>query len=148
LSELIIRAMSAEGLDADEDDERADDLLALFFGGQARNLAAFVPFAGPAALAGVNAFNDKWYDDRISTSPAVSVMESSVRAPHSVYTAMTDPDRSKKRAIRDTLTLLGVLSGWPLAPAGRPLGYLADVQAGEAEPEGTADLVRGLVTGR
>ena len=98
-------------------------------------------------MAGANAFNNKWYDDRISTSPAVSMIESSVRAPHSIYKAIAD-NGSHKQAIRDTLTAVGMLTGLPVAPVGRPLGYLADIEQGKAQPDGAGDVVRGLITGR
>jgi len=39
---------------------------------------------GPALNAGINSFNDKWYDDRISVSPAVSAIEGAVHAPAAV----------------------------------------------------------------
>lgn len=146
LAETVVRAMAGEGWD-DDDDGYLDDLLGLFFGSQMRTATAFFPLVGPAVLSGVNAFNDKWYDDRISTSPAVSMLESAVRAPYSVYKAITD-DGSQKRATRDLLTFLGLATGLPLTPIARPVGYLMDVDEGNAEPDGALDMVRGLVTGR
>jgi hypothetical protein len=134
-------------LDEDDDGEYLDDILAAFFGGQFRTAAAMIPGVGPAVVAGVNAFNDRWYDDRISTSPMISVLESSVRAPHSVYKAVAE-DGSKKRAVKDVLTAVGMATGLPVAPLGRPLGYLADVEEGRANPEDAADFTRGLISGR
>lgn len=149
LAEVIVRA--AGGGDGFDDDQDGDvdlwDAFAIFFGSQGRFLAGMVPGAGPALMAGINAWNDKWYDDRISTSPAVSTIESSVRAPHSIYKAMAE-DGSTKRAIRDTLTALGMVTGLPLAPLAKPLGYMADVEEGKTNPEGAVDMARGLVTGR
>jgi hypothetical protein len=77
----------------------------------------------------------------------VSAIESAVRAPHSVYEAVVHDGR-KKTAIRDTLTTIGLLTGLPTAPLGRPLGYLADVAEGRAAPTGPVDAARGLVVGR
>jgi hypothetical protein len=146
LSELLVRSFSG-ALDEDDDDNYLDDIMNGFVGGQLRTATAFFPFVGPAIQAGINAFNDKWYDDRISTSPAIAAIESAVSAPKSVYSAIKDQG-SKKKAIRDSLTLLGLLSGVPVAPLSRPLGYLADVQEGKADPTGAVDFVRGLLTGR
>lgn len=145
LGEVIRGAIG--GFDVDDDDSYMDEAMAIFFGAHARLLAGMVPGVGPIALAGINMWNDKPYDDRISTSPVVSSIERSARAPVSVYEAIADPEKSKKNAIQDTLTLIGLLTSLPVQPLGRPLGYLADVFAGEEEPEG-ADLLQGLVTGR
>ena len=76
------------------------------------------------------------------------MIESSVRAPRSVYKAIVD-EGSDKRAIQDTLSLIGMVSGYPVAPLARPLGYLADVKEGRAsQPENVIDLTRGLISGR
>ena len=146
LSEMLVRAMSGK-IDEDDDDEYLDDVMSAFFNSQFRSASAMFPVVGPAANAGVNAFNDKWYDDRISTSPAISMVESSVSAPHSVYSAISG-DGSKKRAVRDTLSLMGLMTGMPLAPLSRPAGYLVDVSEGKADPSGPVDFTRGLVTGK
>ena len=146
LAELIVRAGSGRW-DDDEDGVVLDDLLALFFGAQRRAATAMVPIAGLVVNAGFNAFTKVRYDDRISVSPAITAVESAARAPKSVYEAIVNDGR-RKAAIRDALTLIGLLTGLPTAPLGRPLGYLADVEEGEVEPTGPADVARGLVTGR
>lgn len=147
LSELITRAMSGN-LDEDDDDQILDDVAGAFFFGQFRSATALFPIVGPIVSAGINAWNDKWYDDRITTSPAVAMIESSVQAPRTVYKAAFEGG-SKKKATRDFLTLMGMLSGLPVAPIGRPLGYLADLEEGKIkEPAGPIDLARGLLTGR
>jgi len=146
LSEIIVKAGSGDW-DEDEDGQVLDDLLVLFFGAQRRFATAMVPVVGQAVNAGLNAWNDRWYDDKISVSPAVQAIESAVRAPHSVYEAVVNDGR-RKTAIKDVLTTIGLLTGLPVAPLGRPLGYLADVAEGREEPETPADLARGLVVGR
>ncbi len=147
LSEVIVQALSGKGFDEDDDDQYLDDAFRIFFGSQARTASAMLPVAGPTVMAGINATNDKWYDDRISTSPSISMVESSVKAPVSVYKAINDKG-SKSKAVKDSLTLLGLLTGVPLGALGRPAGYLIDVAEGEAEPEGPVDFTRGLVTGK
>lgn len=145
LAEIIVRA--AGGFDADDEDEYLNESLSVFFLSQIRTAFAMVPGVGPAILAGINAFNNKWYDDRISTSPVVSTIESAVRAPHSVYAAMAE-DGHSKRAIKDTLSLVGLVTGLPVSALGRPAGYLADVADGVAQPENALDVGRGLFSGK
>lgn len=146
MSEILVRAASGDKWDED-DDGYLNDVMSIFFGSQLRTLTAMLPFVGPAINAGVNAFNNKWYDDRLSTSPAVSMIESAARAPQSVYAALEDKRKGKK-AIRDSLTLLGLMSGLPVAPLARPLGYAYDASQGKARPSGPVDYARGLVTGK
>lgn len=148
LSEALVRAGRGK-LDENDDDSYLDDFMSIFFGSQVRTLAAMVPVFGQAAMAGINALNDKWYDDRISTSPAIATAERAIVSnAKTVYRAVKGEDIVKDRAIRDFLTLMGLISGLPLAPIGRPLGYLAAVSEGREEPTGPLDVVRGLVTGR
>lgn len=147
LSELIVQLMAGKGFDADDDDEYMDDFLRVFFGSQVRSGTALVPVVGQTTNVVVNNFNDKWYDDRISTSPAISMIESAAKAPNSVYEAIAE-NGSKDKAIKDTLTALGLITGLPLAPLSRPITYLGAVAEGTADPTGPVDFTRGLVTGK
>jgi hypothetical protein len=147
LSEMIVRGMSGKGLDEDDDDQYLDDFLSVFFGSQARTATAYFPLVGPSINAGLNAWNDKWYDDRITTSPAISAIESTVRAPHSVYTAISE-GKNSNRAVKDSLTAIGLLTGLPTAALARPGGYIADVLEGKTEPKDPVDFIRGLATGK
>ncbi len=146
LSELIVKAMAGK-LDENDDDDYMDDLLPLFLSSQVRSASAMFPVVGSSINAGVNAFNNKWYDDRISTSPAVAMIESSVSAPHSVYDAVVN-EGNPKRAVRDSFSLLGLLTGLPVATLSRPVGYLIDVDQGKADPKNPVDFARGMVTGK
>ena len=147
MAEVIVQG--ARGFDTGEDDDEYDmyDGMALFFGSQARTFAGMVPIVGPAATAGFNAWNDKPYDDRISTSPTVSVLETVIRTPESVYSAVAE-EGSVKRAARDLLIAIGMITGLPLGQLGKPVGYLIDLEEGEAQPESAMDVVRGLMSGR
>jgi|CXWL01.1.fsa_nt_gi hypothetical protein len=145
LAEIIVKASG--GFDADDEDEYLNEALSVYFMSQIRTSFAMVPGVGPMALAGVNMLNNKWYDDRIATSPVVSMLESAVRAPISVYEAMAE-DKHSKRAVKDFLTLLGLTTGLPASALGRPLGYMADVYDGVAKPEDAVDVGRGLLSGK
>lgn len=148
ISEAIVQAMSGDLTDDDDDDGFLDNLLQLFFMGQVKFASGMVPFAGPLIMAGVNQFDDKWYNDRISASPSISMMETVARTPGDLYDLTKGEEVRTKKIIRDVLTLTGLATGLPLAPLARPLGYLADVEQGYVEPESPADFARGLISGR
>jgi len=141
-------ALAFRGGPEDEDDDGyLDDWLAEVFGmGTAKGLLAQIPIAGQFAVAGMQRFNDNPLDDRVSLSPAVSLLESSVGAPQSVYKAIVE-DGSAQKAVRDAATLVSVATGVPVYALARPIGYAAGVAQGRIEPEGLADLARGLITG-
>lgn len=146
ISELIVQAMS--GNLTDDEDEGWADWLMMFFGGQTRTALAMIPGIGATIQTGINAFNDKWYDDRMSTSPAVAMIESTAHAPFSVLNAIEN-DGSQKKAIKDMLTAIGMVTGLPVAPLGRPAGYLADILQGKKdEPDNPIEFGRGLITGK
>lgn len=146
LSDLLVKAMGS-GIDEDDDEQYLDDLLATFFTSQFSTATAMFPVVGPVVKSAVNTLNDKPYDDKLTTSPAVSMIESAVKAPLSVYKAIADGG-SKKAAIRDSMSAVGLLTGIPTGPIQKPASYLADVSEGEADPTGPIDFTRGLVTGK
>ena len=47
----------------------------------------------------MNATNDKPYDDRMATSPAISMLEAAAKAPTSVYKAIVE-DGKVNKAVR------------------------------------------------
>ena len=146
LAEAIALGMKG-GPEDDEDDGYLDDWLASVFGfGTIKGILAGVPFLGAAAQSAVNRFNDQPADDKFSLSPTVSVLESAVGAPASVYKAIVD-DASAQKAVRDASALITVMTGLPAMTAARPLGYLAGVADERIEPTGPVDAARGLVTG-
>jgi len=146
LSELIVQAIGGFD-DGDDDEYDLGDAMQLFFGSQARALAAMAPGLGQVATAAAGRFTSAYYDDRISTSPAVSILESMVSAPFSLYKAIAE-EGSYKKAAKDMLTLLGMITRLPLGQIGKPVGYMLDVHQGKAEPESGMDVVRGLVSGK
>lgn len=145
MSELIVKAMGS-GIDEDDDEQYLDDLLMSFFTSQFNTATAMFPAAGPAVRTVISAFNDKPYDDRLSLSPVVQSIERSAQAPVSVYNAIVN-DGSKRKAVRDAMSAVGMLTGIPTGIVQRPLSYLADVDEGKADPTGPVDFTRGLITG-
>jgi hypothetical protein len=148
----FVAELIAQGLPDDEDDEDGDGTLdewmVRFFGSQAKSLAAMVPGVGHLAVLGANMMDDKVYNDRLNISPAMSAAESAVRGTASVVTGDAFDEELSKREVRDFLTLIGLMTGLPVAPVARAGGYAADVNNGRAEPEGAGDVAIGIVTGR
>lgn len=145
VSELIVQAFRGGPEDEDHDGV-LDDWLAALFKGVLRSGLAMVPVAGQITNAVINTMNDKPYDDRVSTAPAISMIDSAASAPASVYKAVF-ADGSARKAVRDVATLIAMSVGIPATAIARPLGYLADVEQGRVEPTSPADAARGAVTG-
>jgi len=145
VAEAIVQGMRGGG-DDDEDDGYLDEFLSFFFGAPLRTTAAMVPIAGPITTRIVAGFTPQQYDDRLASAPAIGAIESAGRAPHSIYKAIAD-DGSASRAIKDSLTLIAMLTGVPVTAANKPLGYLAGVGQGDIEPTSTLDAVRGTISG-
>jgi hypothetical protein len=143
----LISAGGAGKLDEDDDGQYLDDLFSMFFGSQIRQATAMVP-GGSAIQASLNAFNSKVSDDRIAVSPAIQALEAAGRVPGDLYHAAKGDHVSGKQVARDSLTLIGLLSGLPAGALSRPVGYLLDVKEGKARPKSTIDAVRGLATGK
>jgi hypothetical protein len=146
VAEAIAHAFRGGPEDEDDDGYLDDWLMAVFGLGTIRGFTAQIPLVGQAAQLVVNRFNDNPADDKFSLSPAVSLIESTVAAPASVYDAIVN-DGNKQKAVRDVAAAATMLTGLPIYGVARPLGYLAGIGGGNIEPTGPADLARGLVTG-
>lgn len=142
-----IAVMFRGGLDDDEDDGYLDELLQWFFMGQVKFGLAAVPVVGQVTNAAIGAFTDVPYDDRVSVSPAVSVVESGARLPAEVYQTLVEGESFNRRDVRDLMNMLGIISGTPIGALGRPVSYGVGVAQGDIEPTGPVDVARGLVTG-
>ena len=137
----------ADGDIDDDDDGYIDDFLKWFFGAQFRTMAAFLPGGGSVAST-FNALNDKVYDDRITTSPAVSQLEASTVGTMKALKNLWEDGELTKKNIKDLLTAIGMATGLPVGTAGKPIGYILDVEEGRADPSGPIDYTRGLITGK
>jgi len=148
VAEAIAHAMRGGPEDKD-DDGYLDDWLAAVFGmGTIKGSLAMVPFVGQLANAGIARFNSNPADDKMSLSPAVSLLESAVGVPVDVYRAITDPEKLNMRnAVRDVASAVSIATGLPAVAIARPLGYLAGVEQGKIEPTSAVDMARGLITG-
>jgi hypothetical protein len=147
VAETISQAFKGGPDDEDKDGDTIDDWLwATLLLSNVKGALAMVPVVGQTATAVVASTNDKPYDDRISTSPAISMVESATQAPRSIYEAAFNGGDSRK-AVRDLATLLAITVGLPATAIARPLGYTLGVSENRIAPTSAADAARGLVTG-
>jgi hypothetical protein len=147
ISEAVTQAFRGGPDDEDKDGSYLDDWLAAVFGfGTLRYGTAMVPVVGQAANAIANMTNKKPYDDRISTAPAISMIESAAHSPIAIYEALVKEGKVGK-AVKETSAALSLVLGLPLYSIARPVSYLSDVATNKVHPTGVVDFARGLVTG-
>jgi hypothetical protein len=148
VADAIVRTLGG-GWDDEDDDGYLDEFMEWFFGSQIKGAVAMVPVAGPAVWSLTNVANDKPYDDKMSSSPAVSTLEGSTFGVAKAAINIVDKDKEVTgKNVRDVLTAISLATGVPVAVLGRPLGYAVDVNRGKVNPTSNADYVRGLVTGK
>lgn len=149
VGEAVVQAMSGDAFDP-EDDGYLDNFLSIFFGGQAKMATAIVPVIGSLVQAGINKYNNKWYDDHMSVSPAVQTLEASVvNTPYDIYRMAHGDNVRMKTPIHDILTAVGMATGLPVAPLAKPIGYMTDINQGYIqEPSNPIEYARGLISGR
>lgn len=146
VAEVIAQAFNGGPADDDGDGYLDDWIQATLFEGPFKTTAAMVPGVGQGVMALNDFIKHKPDSNRLTSSPAVSLTTSAVRALYSVPKAATD-DGSKRRAVKDFASLITLTLGVPGLPAARPLGYAAGVSEGKINPTGPVDAVRGTVVG-
>ena len=146
-ADAIVRSLGG-GWDDDDDDGYMDVFMSWFFGSQLRGAVALVPF-GTAATVPFNAFNNKPYDDRMTTSPSVSTLEGATVGVVKAGINIANPDKEVTgKNVRDILTMISLATGIPVTVLGRPIGYAIDVERGKIKPTSDVDYIRGLATGK
>lgn len=135
------------GWEDEDGDGYMDDLFAWFFVSQAKFGLAMVPGVGQVGNALIGTTTGQPYDDRVSLSPAISVIESGVKVPAEVYQSIVEGEEFNRNDTRNLLNLLGVLTGTPAGAVSKPAGYAVGVAQGEVEPTGALDATRGAITG-
>lgn len=132
--------------DDDKDGEWIDDwFFDTLIAAPGKYAIAAIPVFGTSINAAFNAFNNKPYDDKISVSPVVSLLEASFRGVAGVSKAIEDPTK-RGRVVRDLGTLLS-LFGVPITPVSKAVGYATDVETGKVSPTSGVDYGRGIITG-
>jgi len=135
------------GWEDEEDDGILNDLIPWFFGSQAKFALATVPGVGQLANATMGAFTKQPYDDRVSMSASVSVVEGTLGVPAAIYETVVEGETFNRNDVRDVFNLLGIISGTPANVLGKPVGYGVGVAQGDIEPTGPLDAARGFFTG-
>jgi len=149
VSGAIVKAMAGELLhDEDDDDGYLNDFLSLYFFEQAKDAAAMVPFGSPIARALQGAQTGRWQDNHLNLSPAVGAIESAEKFLRTDLPRAIQSGEIKRGDVRDAMTFLTLISGYPLQFAAKPVGYMMDVESGKAKPEGVIDYTRGILSGR
>ena len=144
-----IQEIAAGGLVDEEEDGYLDEIFDFIFFSTGRYGSAYIPLGSTVLMMPFNLFDDKPYNDRITLSPSVSILESSLRAPVSFYLALTNEDKDLSgRNVKDMLTFMSLVTGIPLTILGKPIGYQVDVNRGKVDPLSLPDYLRGLVTGK
>jgi len=148
VADAIVRTLGG-GWDDEDDDGYLDEFMEWFFGSQIKGAVAMVPVLGPAVWSLTNVANDKPYDDKMSSSPAVSTLEGSTFGVAKAAINLVDKDKEVTgKNVRDVLTAISLATGVPVAVLGRPVGYAVDVNRGKVNPTSKADYARGLITGK
>lgn len=145
IASMAIALAMRGGPDDEDGDGLWDDWLTELLLGTVKYATASIPVFGQAFNATVNAFNDKPYDDRMSLSPAVSLIDASIRGGQAAVKSLEDPTKAG-RAVRDLGSFLS-LFGVPVTPITKAVGYATDVETGKVSPTSGADYARGIVTG-
>lgn len=146
VAEAIMQAARGE-LGDEDDDGWLDDLAELFLLSQLRYFAAMVPGVGQAVNFGINLANDKPYDDRLSTVPALTMLEGAGKAIATVPKAVfAGGDAS--RAVADGINAIGLATGVPLGWLRKPASYATDVAEGDSNPQHLGNVLSGVLTGQ
>jgi hypothetical protein len=107
-----------------------------------------LPYIGPAINFTINRFDDKRYNDQIGSNPTFGAFESALSSIESAYEMATDPSRELRgRDIKDWATTIAMITGIPVSVLGKPIAYAVEMDRGVAQPSGTSDMLRGLLTG-
>jgi hypothetical protein len=148
-AELIALGFKGGPEDDDQDGEIWDDwLMAVGVRAPIKGVFAMVPGLGQVMTAGLNSLNDKPYDDRISVSPAISMLESAIGVPTQIYKAVAaDGEVNGRKLVRDLATLISMTTGIPATLVARPAGYALGMAQDRIEPTSAPDAVRGMLTG-
>lgn len=165
LSEVIAQAFS--GFDTgDDDDWDAVDGLQLAITSVNKNMVAMLPFFGNVinmtgtkmsrgdygAVSDVSKmlFGNNPYNDKLVSVPVMSLFENSAEGAKNLllllFSEEYDPD--PRRAARNTLDLLTLMTGIPFSGVKKPVGYLAGVAGDEYSVDNPVDFTRGFISGK
>ena len=144
-----IQELASGGLADEDEDGYIDEFFEFGYMSLLRYGTAFIPTGSSFLMVPLNMLDDKPYNDRITISPSISLINSTMQGTTRMLINLADPDKEVKgNEVRSVLTLMGLISRLPLYPFAKPIGLLHDLKDGRWVPHGPVDLIRGLVTGQ
>jgi hypothetical protein len=126
----------------DDDDDLTDVALDALFFSQLQYPVASLPMGGLALSIAINRFDSDRYNDKMSISPVLSVLEKFGRLPDDLKEFVKTGEFTKT-AVGDSATALTILTGIPFDAISRPIGYVINKAKGETS--GSQVLGEGLV---
>jgi len=151
VSEAIQEAAGG-GLVDDDEDGFVDELFEFGFMSIARYGTAFVPLGSTLFMAPLNQIDSKRYNDRITLSPSISLINTTVQGTTRFIWNLPGVIKGEKEVsgydVRSGLTALSLLTKFPTYFAAKPIGLLVDLKNGKWTPRGPLDLIRAIVTGQ
>ena len=142
-----IQELAGGGLVDDDEDGYIDDFFEFGYMSSLRYGTAFVPF-GNILMMPLNQFDDKAYNDRITVSPSLSLINSTLQGNTRFLMSVVDPnDDISGSEVRSIATLLGLFTNLPLYAIGKPIGLFVDQINGTWTPRGPLDAVRAYIFG-
>lgn len=108
--------------------------------------ASELPVVGQVGNAFVNAYDNKFYNDNMNFSPALSMSESAIKGIVSSYKAING-GKYNGRDVKDMANAISLITGIQASAVARPAAYLTDVYKHKERPSGPVDFTRGLLTG-
>lgn len=162
---ILSAIISNMGFDFDDDDDvDGYDVVRLLIAEPFKNVMAMFPFLGSASATALqNAtvkgtpivgdigeflYGDDPYAGRLFSSPALDLLSSSAQGVSDLANIMAGEDVNARRATRNIMDLMTIVTGVPLGAVKRPMGYLAGVAAGDYDASDPTDVAKGLVTGK
>lgn len=142
-AEATLRVFLQGRPDDDKDGEKEIEELAMLYARSlTRNVTGLLPGGGPLLLSLAESDGK-----RVLSSPASTLLQQAWRGfvASGELAAGEDVSAFQVRAIG---TMLTVLTGLPIVPITRAVGYDIDVEKGKAQPTGDLDYLRGLFVGR
>jgi hypothetical protein len=137
------------GLVDEDEDGYLDEILEFIFFSNARYTSAFIPTGSTFLMLPFNLLDDKPYNDRITISPSISLINSTVSGSMRFFVNLADPNKDVKgNEVRSVITLMGLIGQVPTYPFAKAIGLLHDLKDGRWVPRGPIDLIRGLVSGQ
>jgi hypothetical protein len=150
--EAIIRAVGGR-YGEDEDESWIEQMLATFFGAYTGSVPGMIPFGtqlsslGGIVAAKVQGERAPFGRESMAVSPVIETIGSGAAGTADAVHRLLSDEELKGKNVKDTMTLMSLITGIPLTPIGRAAGYETDVERGEIEPKNAVDYVRGLLTG-